>query len=216
MKISFLLHLESCVLSLVWLQTPVIRGEKEDRFGDVKEILWSILSSKVLPFAILGIVIVVGLYILYKRRKSIPGLEAQVLQKDTWFVTRDDNNRVGIVVSVKISNKTPRGLYITNCKLSGYSARENPAEIHLEGSEKKQKIDFPPHKHYYKGQDFYLGPSSSETLWFYYESRITTMRNVLETPLTIKDSEKRHKTIRLAITRHADQIAMYQEMEKMW
>lgn len=198
------------------LQTPVFRGEEKNRLEDIKRIISYLLGSEIFFLAILGIGIVIGLFILYNRKKAIPELAIQVVQEDTWFTTRDDNNRVGIVVSVDLSNKSTRGINITDCRLSGYSARENPREICLEGPKEEQKLNFPEHKHFYKGQEFYLGPYSSETLWFYYESRAVTMRNLLEAPLTIRDATKRRKSIRVRVPRHADQIAIYREMAKMW
>ena len=201
---------------LYFLQTPVFRGEREDPLGDAKQVAISLLRSDKFFLAILGICIAIGLLVLYRRKKGIPELEIQVAQDDTWFTTRDDNNRIGIVVSVNLVNRSTRGIYITDCRLSGYSAREGPEEIHLEGREEKKKLDFPEHEHLYRGKEFYLGAYSSETLWFYYESRAVTMKNVLEAPLTIRDSSKRRKSTRVKIPRHADQIAMYTEMAKMW
>ena len=200
----------------IQFQTPVFRGEEKDRLEEIKQIVSSLFRSEIFLCAILGIGILIGLFILYNHKKAITGLIAQVVQEDTWFVTRDDNNRVGIVISVNLSNKSTSGFHITNCRLSGYSAREYPKEIHLVGSEGEQKLNFPEHKHFYRGLEFYLGPYSSETLWFYYESRTVTMRNLLQAPLTIRDSKKRRKSIRVTIPRHADQIAIYQEMAKMW
>ncbi len=204
------------VFSLCFLQTPIFKGEEEDPLGEVKEVISTVLRSEIFFFAVLGIGVAIGLIILYNRKKSIPELDIQLIEADTWFTTREDNNRVGMVISVKLNNKATRGIYITNCKLSGYSAREYPQEIHLVDTEGEKKLDFPEHKHFFRGEDFYLGPYSSETLWFYYESRAVTMKNVLEAPLTIRDAEKRRKSIRVRIPRHADQIAIYKEMEKMW
>ena len=201
---------------LYFLQTPVFRGERRDPLGDAKQIAVSLLRSDIFFLAILGIGIVIALLVLYNRRRGIPELEIQVAQDDTWFTTRDDNNRIGIVVSVNLTNRSTRGIYITNCRLSGYSAREGPKEIHLEGPEQKQKLDFPEYEHLYKGKEFYLGAYASEMLWFYYESRTVTMKNLLEAPLTIRDSSKRRKSTRVRIPRHADQVAMYKEMAKMW
>lgn len=213
---SYQVGLLSVFPSLYFFQTPIFRGEEEDLLGEVKQVVSYLLRSNIFFFAIIGIGIVIGLLILYNRRKSIPELEMQVVQDDTWFTTRDDNNRIGIVVSVNLSNKSTRGIHFTDCKLSGYSAKEHPEEICLEGKKEGQEIDFPEYTHFCKGQKFYLGPYSSETLWFYYESRAITMRNVLEAPLTIKDSSKRRKSIRVRVPRHAHQIAIYQEMAKMW
>jgi len=208
--------LKSCVyLSL--LQTPVFKGEERSLLKEVKQIISSLLGSEIFLFAILGIGIIIGLLFLYNRRKTIHELEVQLIQEDTWFTTRDDNNRIGIVVSVNLRNRSTRGIRIVDCRLSGYSAREEPEEICLEGPEEQQKLNFPGYKHFCKTQgEFYLGPYSSETLWFYYESRAVTMRNLLQAPFTIRDSERRRKSIRVRIPRHADQIAIYREMAKMW
>ena len=214
--VSCVLSLGSCVyLSL--LQTPVFKGEERSLLKEVKQIISSLLGSEIFLFAILGIGIIIGLLFLYNRRKTIQELEVHLVQEDTWFTTRDDNNRIGIVVSVNLRNRGTRGIRIVDCKLSGYSAREEPEEICLEGPEEQQKLNFPGYKHFCRKQgEFYLGPYSSETLWFYYESRAVTMRNLLQAPLTIRDSERRRKSIRVRIPRHADQIAIYREMAKMW
>jgi hypothetical protein len=215
-------HPISCVLSLgSWIyassaQTPVFKGEKRDYLKEIKEIVSSLLGSQTFLLAVLGIGIVIGLVVLYNRRKDISELGLQVIEDDTWFITRDDNNRVGIFVSVTLSNKATRGVSVVNCKLSGYSAKEQPEEIQLVGPEGEQKLNFPEHKHFHRGQDFYLGPYSTENLWFYYESRTVTMRNLLQAPLTIRDSDKKRKTVRVRIPRHADQIAIYREMAKIW
>lgn len=200
----------------VFLQTPVFRGKEEDLLGEAKQIILRLLGADIFFAIILVIGLAIGLLILYNRRKAIPELGIQVIQEDTWFTTRDDNNRIGIIVTIELSNKSTKGIYFTDCKLSGYSARESPEEVHLVGPKEEQKLTFPEHRHFCKVQEFYLGPYSSETLWLYYESRAVTMRNVLEAPLTIRDSEKRRKSIRVRIPRHADQIEIYKEMAKMW
>jgi hypothetical protein len=212
-----------CLASgLFFLQTPIYRGEENDLWGDIKGLVSSLLGSQIFFFVVLIIGIVISLMFFYNRKKSIPELEAEVIQEDTWFTTRDDNNRVSIVVSVKLRNRSTKGIRIVDCKLSGYSARGYPPDILLEGTENeegienKQKLNFPGHRHFYRDEAFYLGPYSSENLWFYYESRVVTMRNLLEAPLKIKDSEKRRKSLRVRIPRHADQLAIYREMAKIW
>lgn len=197
-------------------ETPVFKGERTNPLKEIKEIVLTILGSEIFYFVILGIGVALGLLYLYNRRKDISELEAEMVQEDTWFITRDDNNRVGIVVSVKLSNKSTRGVSVVDCKVSGYSAREHPEDIHLTGPEGEQKLNFPEHRHFSKAEGFYLGPYSSETLWLYYESRTVTMRNLLQAPLTIRDSDRKRKSIRVRIPRHADQIAMYREMAKVW
>jgi len=198
----------------IFLQTPVFKGEEKSQFEEIKKLILAALNSKIFFFLVIGIIIVISLLIMYNRKKSIPELTIQIIPNDTWFVTRDDNNRVGIVVSVSLNNKSPRGIRVTDCRLSGYKAKQDPPQIILKDPEKK--LDFPDYKHFYKGQEFYLGPFSTESLWFYYESRMITMNNLLETPLIIKDSDKRRKMLRLRIPRHADQMAVYAEMSRMW
>lgn len=218
--VSSIKHLVSRIqylaFSLYAIQTPIIRGERTDRLGDIKKIISTLLGSNIFYFVVCSIGIVIVLLVMYNRRKTIPDLKAEVVKDDTWFVTRDDNNRVGIVVSIHLNNKATRGVHITNCRLSGYSAKEHPDEIYLKGPEDEQNLSFPEYKHFCRGQNYYLGPYSSETIWLYYESRSVTMRNVLNAPLTIRDSNKKRISTQVQIPRHADQIAIYQEMAKMW
>lgn len=211
-------NLESVIYSLCFLQTPVFMGEEKDTVNDIKQFFLRLLGSNVFFLIILGILIIIVLIYLYNRQKSMPELEVKPIVNDTWFVNRDDNKRIGIVVSVGLMNKSTSGIYIKDCKLSGYSPKENPGEINIEDFDGKQKIklDLPVHKHYCKGQDFYIGPYASENLWFYYESRSMTMSNLIETPLCIKDSRKKRKSIRISIPRHAHQIAIYEQMSRVW
>lgn len=211
-------NLSSVIYGLCFLQTPVFMGEEKDNFNDVKQFLLRLFGSNVFFLIVLGILIIIGLFYLYNRRRAMPELEVTLIGNDTWFVNRDDNKRVGIVVSIGLRNKSTSGIYIKDCKLSGYSPRENPGEISIDDFEGKQKIklNLPIHKHYYKGQDFYIGPYASENLWFYYESRSMTMSNLIETPLCIKDSRKKRKSIRVSIPRHAYQIAVYEQMSRIW
>ncbi len=197
-------------------QTPVFKGERTDRLKEIKEIALTLLNSEAFRFIVLGVGVAIGLIYLYNRRKDISELGVEMVQDDTWFITRDDNNRVAIVVSVTLNNKATRGVSVVDCKLSGYSAREHPEEIYLVGPEDKQKLNFPEHRHFSKAEGFYLGPYTSETLWLYYESRTVTMRNLLEAPLTVRDSDRKRKSIRVRIPRHDDQIEIYKEMAKMW
>ncbi len=211
-------YLRFVVYNLCFLQTPVFMGEEKDSFGDIKKFLLHLLGSNVFFLVVLSIFVIIALIYLYNRRKSMPELEVKLIGNDTWFVNRDDNKRVGIVVSVGLRNKSTSGIYIKDCKLSGYSPKENPGEISIEDLDGKQKfkLNLPLHKHYSKGQDFYIGPYASENLWFYYESRSMTMSNLIETPLCIKDSRKKRKSIRISIPRHAHQIAIYEQMSKIW
>jgi len=212
MKLTYMFY------SLCFLQTPVFKGKEEDQLGNIKQIISKIVGSEIFAISVFAISIAIGLYILYNRKKAIPELEMQLIKEGTWFATREDNKRTGIIVSVEIRNKSTSGLYITNSKLSGYSAKEHPEEINMDDlkGEKKHKLDLPEYKHFCRGQDFYLGPYNSDKIWFYFESRSMTMANVLETSVSVIDSRKKRKSIRIMIPRHSSQIALYQEMAKMW
>ena len=211
-------NLASVFYSLCFLQTPVFKGKEEDRLGEAKQLISGIVGSEAFAIAVFAISIAIGLYILYNRKKAMPELEMQLIKEGTWFATREDTRRTGIVVSVELRNKSTYGLHITNCKLSGYSPREHPEAICMDDlkGENKQNLDFPEYKHFCKGQEFYLGPYNSDKLWFYYESRSMTMANVLETSVSIIDSRKKRKSMRIIIPRHSNQITLYQDMAKMW
>jgi hypothetical protein len=208
----------SVFYTLCFLQTPVFKGKEEDSLGDIKKLVSNIIGSEAFVIAVFAISIAIGLYILYNRTKAIPELEMLLIKEGTWFATREDTRRTGIIVSVELTNKSTSGLHIINSKLSGYSAREHPEAICMDDlkGENKHKLDLPEYKHFCKGQEFYLGPYNTDKIWFYYESRSMTMANVLETSVSVIDSRKKRKSIRIIIPRHSSQIALYQEMAKMW
>ncbi len=204
--------------SFYFLQTPVFKDKEDDRIGNIKELLSNIVHSKTFAIIFVAISVAIGLYILYNRKKAMSELEMQLIKEDTWFATRDDNRRTAIIVSIEITNRATYGLHITNCKLSGYSPRSRPEEICLDDLKggSKLKLNLPQYTHFCRGQEFYIGPYSSEKLWFYYESRAMTMSNLLETSISLRDSRNKRKSMRINIPRHSDQLAQYQEMAKMW
>ena len=130
----------SIFFSFCFLQTPVSIGKEEDRIGDIKRVLLSIVHSEAFAIAFVAISVAIGLYILYNRKKAMPELEMQLIKEDTWFATRDDNRRTAIIVSVELKNKATYGLYITNCKLSGYSPKGHPEEICLDDLKGENKL----------------------------------------------------------------------------
>jgi hypothetical protein len=203
---------------LCFLQTPVFKGKEENQFEGVKQLVLQIVSSEAFAIAVFAISIAIGLYILYNRKKAIPELEIQLIKDDTWFATRDERNRTGIIVSLEIKNKATYGIYFKNCKLSGYSPKDSAEPICLEDLKgaNKQNLNFPQYKQFCRGQEFYIRPYSSDKMWVYFESRSVMMANLLETSLSIIDSRKKRKSIRIAIPRHKDQIAIYQQMAQTW
>ncbi len=203
---------------LCFLQTPVFKGEEENRLEDIKQLISQIVTSEAFAIVIFAISIAIGLYFLYNRKKSMPEVDVELIKDDTWFATREGKNHTGIVVSLEIRNKATYGIYLKNCRLSGYSPKDNAEPICIEDTkgENKQDLNFPQYKQFCRGVEFYIGPYTSEKMWLYYESRSVNMSNLLETSFTIIDSRKKRKSLRVAIPRQRDQIAIYREMAKMW
>ncbi|MFQ6043327.1 MAG: hypothetical protein ACE5PV_20940 [Candidatus Poribacteria bacterium] len=158
--------------------------------------------------------IVIGF--LYYKRKQIPGFRIEVIQDDTWFVNRDDNHRIAMVVSLKLTNETANRIQISRCKLSGYSPRENPASIFLQHLDKTIPLNFPTHDLYYAGMQYNVNPNSTQQIWAYYESRSVTMTNLIQTPLVIKDVNNRRKSVQARIPRHEEQIKIHREAASLW
>jgi len=203
---------------ICFLQTPVFKGKEVDRFEDIKKIVSQIIGSEIFAIVIFAISIAIGLYILYNRKKAMPEIDIQLIKEDIWFATRDKGNRTVIVISLEIKNKAVYGIYLRNCKLSGYSPKDNAEVVCIDDAkgENKQDLSFPQYKQFCRGQEFYIGPYTSAKMWVYYESRMMTMANLLETSISVIDSRNKRKSLRVAIPRHKDQIAIYQEMAKIW
>jgi hypothetical protein len=171
-------------------------------------------------------VIVIGF--LYYKKKRIDGFEIEVIQDDTWFVNRDDNHRIAMVVSLKLINQTNNRIQISKCKLSGYSPKENPAPISLQhldkiplpplgkGENKTIPLYFPNYDLYYAGMQYDVKPHSTQQIWVYYESRSVTMTNLIQTPLVIKDVNNKRKSVQVRIPRQAEQIKIHQEAASLW
>ena len=153
---------------------------------------------------------------LYYKRKQIPNFFIELIQEDTWFVNRDDNRRLAMVVSLKLTNKSSRRVQFLKCKLSGYSPKENPAKIYLEGIDKTIPLDFPPYEQYYAGLKYYVEPYSVKEIWLYYESRSVTTSNLIKTPLVIKDTNRKRKSVGVFIPRNTEQIAIYRDAATRW
>jgi hypothetical protein len=153
---------------------------------------------------------------LYHKKKQIPGLEIEVIQDDTWFVNRDDNHRIAMIVSLKLVNKTDNRIQISRCKLSGYSPKENPPPISLQHLDKTIELNFPNSDLYSAGIQYDVKPNSTQQIWAYYESRSVTMTNLIQTPLIIKDVNNRRKSIRVQIPRQMEQIKIHHEAANLW
>lgn len=159
-------------------------------------------------------VIVIGF--LYYKKKQIPGFEIEVIEDDTWFVNRDDNHRIAMVVSLKLTNKTGNRIRINRCKLSGYSPKGNPTPISIQHLDKTIPLHFPTYDLYSAGMQYDVNPNSTHQIWAYYESRSVTMANLIQTPLIIKDTSNRRKSVQVRIPRQEEQIKIHQEAASLW
>ena len=68
--------------------------------------LLQFLATPTGQWVILGFVSFVALAIVYNRKRQIPGLTVALIPEDTWFINRDDNHRLAIVVSLHLINKS--------------------------------------------------------------------------------------------------------------
>ncbi len=158
----------------------------------------------------------IALAILYDRHRRIPGLDIEVLQDDTWFVSRDDIRRTGIVISLKLTNKSGRRVQITRCRISGYIPRENPTPIYLDGHQKTVEIPFPDHDFYYAGLECYVDPYTTKQMWMYFESRSVHMKSILQAPMTLRDANRKRTRIQIKIPRNMEQVMIYRKLAQQW
>lgn len=158
---------------------------------------------------LIGIIAIILLGYIYNRHKQIPGLEIEVIPEDTWFINRDDKNIISIVVSLNLKNRSPQRIKLRKCKISGYSPKENPPKLYLEASNQNIPLDYPAYANVYSGMEYSISPYSSDKIWLYYESRSVTLRNVLKSPIVIKDFNRKRKTAMLKVPRHPQQIMIY-------
>ena len=96
--------------------------------------LQQFLSTSAGVWTLTGLAGFVVLAIVYHRQRQIPGLTVENIEDDTWFINRDDNHRLAIVVSLHLTNKSGMPIRLRNCKLSGYSPKEPPSRVVLRGT----------------------------------------------------------------------------------
>ena len=110
--------------------------------------LLQFLSTSTGLWTLLGLGCLSALCIIYHHKRQIPGLTIENIEDDTWFINRDDNHRVAIVVSLRLSNKSGTPIRVRKCKLSGYSPQDPPPEMFLEGYDKTILLEYPTHDLY--------------------------------------------------------------------
>ena len=170
-------------------------------------------STGLWTLAGLGGLIVFG--VVYHRKRQIPGLTIEGIEDDTWFINRDDNHRLAIVVSLRLINKSGTPIRVRKCKLSGYSPQDPPPELFLQGHDKTILLEYPKHDRL-SDPEYIINPYAEQQVWVFYQSRLVTMTNMLRTPVVVKDVNRKRKAIHLTIPRNMQQIQLYREASMRW
>lgn len=189
----------------------------------LKELLKFIASSTG-QWVILILGCVIALAAVYHRWRQIPGLTVNLIQEDTWFINRDDNNRLSIVVSLHLINKSAAPIQFYRCKLSGYSSKPPPDQMFLEGYDKTIELTYPEYDSFSEivgksenlNSVYVLNPYTEQRMWVYYESGIVTLRNMLRAPIVLKDLNRKRKSIQATVPRNMEQIQLYREAAMRW
>lgn len=180
----------------------------------LKELL-KFLSTSAGQWTLLGIFCVIVLAIAYHRKSQIPGLTIEPISEDTWFINRDDNHRLVIVVSLRMLNKSAAPIRVRKCKLSGYSPKDNPPKLFLDGHDKTIELEYPKHD-LFSGSEYIVNPYTEQRMWVFYESKIVTMTNLLRAPVVLRDANRKKKSVHVNIPRNTEQIEMYREAATRW
>ena len=167
-------------------------------------------------WTLLGVGSIVAFAVVYHKKRQIVDFTAEVIEEDSWFINRDDNHRLAIVVSLHLINKSGAPVRVWKCKLSGYTPRENPPRFVLNGYDRTIELEHPKYDHFYAGQEYVVNPYSEQRMWAYYESRLVTLSNLLRAPIVIKDANRKRKSVPVAIPRNEQQIELYNEAARKW
>ena len=173
---------------------------------------------------VLGVISFVLLAIVYHRKRQIPGLTVEVIPEDTWFINRDDNHRLAIVVSLHLINKSAAPIRVRSCKLSGYSPKPPPEKLVLEGHDTSVELAYPKHDLFAGAgghpsehtSEYVLNPYTEQRMWVFYHSGIVTMTNMLRAPIVLKDVNRKRKSIHVVVPRNMEQIKLYREAAMRW
>lgn len=188
-----------------------------------KEIL-TFLTSTNGNWFLLSLGCVIAILFLYYRWKQIPGLTVELIKDDTWFINRDDNNKLAIIISLHLTNKSSSPIQIHRCKLSGYTPKIPPEQMFLEGYDKTVELVLPKYDSYSEivskseniTSSYVLNPYTEQKMWAYYESGIVTLTNILRAPIVIKDLNRKRKSLQVAVPRNMEQIQLYREAAMRW
>ncbi|RKU26552.1 hypothetical protein C6497_13340 [Candidatus Poribacteria bacterium] len=188
-----------------------------------KELL-TFLTSTNGNWFLLSLGCVIATLFLYHRWKQIPGLTVELIKDETWFINRDDNNKLAIIISLHFTNMSSSPIQIHRCKLSGYSPKIPPEQMFLEGYDKTVELVLPEYDSYFEivskseniTSSYVLNPFTEQKMWVYYESGIVTLTNILRAPIVIKDLNRKRKSLQVAVPRNMEQIQLYREAAMRW
>ena len=186
--------------------------------------LLQFLATPTGNWVVIGVVSFIVLAIIYNKQRQIPGLTVAVIPEDTWFINRDDNHRLAIVVSLHLINKSSAPIRIQRCKLSGYSPKSPPEKLFLQGHDTTVELAYPaydlfvdvgshPAEH---TSEYILNPYTEQRMWVFYRSGIVTMTNMLRAPIVLRDVNRKRKALQIAVPRNMEQIQLYREAAMRW
>ena len=186
--------------------------------------LLQFLATPTGNWVVIGVIGFVVLAIVYHKKRQIPGLTVEVLREGTWFINRDDNHRLAIVVSLHLINKSAAPIRIRTCKLSGYSPKPPPEKLVLEGHDTSVELAYPEYDLFAGGgghpsehtSAYVLNPYTEQRMWVFYHSGIVTMTNMLRAPIVLKDANRKRKSVQIAVPRNMEQIQLYREAAMRW
>jgi len=153
----------------------------------------------------------IGLWIVYNQKRQIPDLTLEQIRDDSWFITRDDNHRLAIILALQLTNKSGGPIMLKNCRLSGYSPRDLSTKLVVTGHDKAFELSPPKYDQFVTGNNYVINPYTECKIWMYYESRIVTMTGMLKTQAILRDTNRKRKSIHVGIPRQEQQILIYRE-----
>ena len=186
--------------------------------------LLQFLATPTGQWVLFGLISFVALAIIYNKKRQIPGLTVAVIAEDTWFINRDDNHRLAIVVSLHLINKSSAPIRIRKFKLSGYSPKPPPEQLFLQGHDTTVELTYPKHDLFVDvgghpaehTAEYVLNPYTEQRVWVFYRSGIVTMTNMLRAPIVLRDVNGKRKSIQIAVPRNMEQIQLYREAAMRW
>ena len=188
-----------------------------------KELL-KFLTTSTGHWVILGLGCFIAIAVIYHKWRRIPGLTIELIKDDTWFINRDDNNRLAIIVSLHLINKSGAPIQFYKCKLSGYTPKLPPEQLFLEGYDKTVELTYPTYDSFSeiveKSENLHsayvLNPYTEQQMWVYFESGIVTLTNMLRAPIVLKDLNRKRKSMQVVVPRNMEQIQLYREAAMRW